>query len=278
MEYFLYKDKFQKPILRDLINSKIIAAPIRYIPYPHSIYRDVFPIELYHQLTECLPETNHYTFSNCSYPQRGFIFLGCNQSFQLDYPEIYQTLLLSYNHQPNIYQPQPSIIWKPVIDWLLADSTLELWLNRYRTFIQDRFDLQEMKFYQRTTLCRDLPGYTIPPHTDTPRKILTIIFYLPSYFVSDLTSPISNNQFGTQILTDLQHRNHPPRQWDSQHQKDWSGFSIHTNIQYAPNTAMDFLVGPRSWHGVQPFTGTGTRDTIQVAIYGFSEKTGPSLG
>lgn len=266
-------DKFTRN--QDSPINKIIKRTIAVAqPFTHSYYENLFPIPVYDELMRTLPSTEDYNFSNSAYPQRGFIFLGSNPKFMQDYPNEYLNTLMAYNRgkQKDLdkaFEFPNNSIWSTVAKWFMNDAFMYLLINRHKLQLVKRFGKEKftkLKFYQRTTLCRDFENYSIVPHTDTPKKIITFIFYLAA-----------DNRLakqGTALLYDHKRRNKDKYDnWDSSHQKGGfeDGFELVRMIPFLPNTAMDFVVGPESWHGVYPCIADANfrRDTLQMAIYAF---------
>lgn len=91
-------------------------------------------------------------------------------------------------------------------------------------------------------LVRDSAGYSLGPHTDTPKKVISVIFYL--------ADDDSHPEFGTSVyvpkgpMTDPTGKHH-----------DRDGFTLVKTAPYAPNSMFAFKRTDNSFHGVEPVTG-----------------------
>lgn len=97
-----------------------------------------------------------------------------------------------------------------------------------------------MQFEEEALLVQDVTNYKLGPHTDAPRKVVTMLFYLPP----------DNSQLhlGTSIylprdpaFTCPGGPHHPHDQFAR----------LHTN-PFAPNSLFAFFKTDNSFHGVEP--------------------------
>ena len=106
----------------------------------------------------------------------------------------------------------------------------------------------------RIQLCRDLPGYSIGPHTDSTREPATMLFYL----AKDQTM----QDHGTSIYLPKT-RNFTS---DGTVHHNRSDFDLHYTAPYVPNSVFGFVRSDNSFHGVEPTTAE--RDVLQVTVRG----------
>jgi hypothetical protein len=99
-------------------------------------------------------------------------------------------------------------------------------------------------------LMRDKVGYSIGPHTDTPRKAVTALFYTPK--------DDRNWKYGTAIYKHKKGLSDPK----GLHGAPRSDFECVKTATFTPNTLLIFARSDVSWHGVEPFTGVGERDIL----------------
>jgi FkbM family methyltransferase len=97
-----------------------------------------------------------------------------------------------------------------------------------------------------TLLIRDRIGYTIPPHTDTPAKVVTMLTFLGE--ARHGTSLYAPNEAGFSDAKGL----HQPR----------AQFTEQIRTTGAPNTAFLFARTDTSFHGTEPYCGMGSRDVL----------------
>lgn len=104
----------------------------------------------------------------------------------------------------------------------------------------------------RVALIRDYPGYAIGPHTDSPNKLFSALFYLPP----DATL----REHGTTLYASAL------RDPGTQHYAMSEAFTPEVTVPFMPNTMFAFAKTDRSWHGVQPFNGPGVRDVLLLYV------------
>lgn len=97
-------------------------------------------------------------------------------------------------------------------------------------------------------LIRDFAGYHIGPHTDSPAKVITVLFYLPK----DDSLLGAGTSIYEPIESGFTCAGGPHYPSDK--------FRILKTMEYRPNTAFAFLKTNNSFHGVEPCTGT--RDVL----------------
>ena len=98
--------------------------------------------------------------------------------------------------------------------------------------------------YPIPILTRDIPGYLIPPHTDTRWKGITVQLYLPR--------DSSTTHIGTIF-----------------HEKLADGWLPKVKqMNFAPNTGYAFAVGTDSWHSADPVgPEVRSRDSILLTYF-----------
>lgn len=105
--------------------------------------------------------------------------------------------------------------------------------------------------YPRVALIRDLPGYKIRVHADSPRKLATLQLYL----AVDNSKPHIGVRFYREIGVE---------------QYDECG-----QVGYLPGVGYCFEVTPFSWHGVNKTElSDGIRDSLMVVYYRDSTEQG----
>lgn len=100
-----------------------------------------------------------------------------------------------------------------------------------------------------TLLIRDRPGYRIGPHTDTPAKVVSALFYLSA-------AP------GLWRGTSLYAPRAPGFSCSSGQHHPAKGFKRAWTAPGAPNSLLAFARTDRSFHGAERFAGPGVRDLL----------------
>jgi hypothetical protein len=132
--------------------------------------------------------------------------------------------------------------WKEVNSWLCAPSTVEACL--------EKFGIQK-KCRLSASLVRQRVGYSLGPHTDSPNKVLTLLFYLPSA-EDDVSS-------GTVI-----YRPKDGRRCDGNKHHEFKDFETVKAMPFLPNSVFAFEKSNLSFHGVE--TVKKVRDVLQYNI------------
>jgi FkbM family methyltransferase len=200
------------------VANKVKEAVLHTEPFPYLVIDNFLPHELYQALINKLPadyDPIEKTRGTRGYPKR----------FTAPIPDIEE--------------------WKEVTDGLLN--------GQFKRALEAKFGIKK-KTVQDLLLIRDLPGYQITPHTDTPAKVLTGLFYLTS----------SNKKgAGTNIYV--------PKKKGFSCKKgihyDFERFKIHKKVEYAPNTLLLFLRTDNSFHGVE-----ASEITRNVLLYNLRTK------
>lgn len=121
----------------------------------------------------------------------------------------------------------------------------------WRTVVERFYDAHGSRI--RVQLCRDLPGYSIGPHTDGKKEYSTILYYL----AQDDTQP----HLGTSVYTPR----HDGFTCDGSRHHERDDFDVLFTVPYLPNTGFGFIRSDNSFHGVDPTTAV--RDIMQISIW-----------
>lgn len=191
---------------------EVMNAPILGYPYSHIHLSEIFHPKLYEQMLENLPLSDEMLPITVA---RGSPF---PDRFVLDLDEYKNGAMSEF--------------WRGVTSGLRDKGFAKSMLNAFR--------VHEVEYRDEFLLVNDRSNYCIGPHTDSPRKILTAIFYLPQ----------TNNEkgFGTTLYSSAREcagRMHHP--FDSCEEV--------MTIPYKRNSMFAFAKTERSWHGVKPFPG-----------------------
>jgi FkbM family methyltransferase len=97
-----------------------------------------------------------------------------------------------------------------------------------------------------TLFLRDKPGYSIPPHTDTPSKAVTMLVYL------------GDSRHGTTVYAPKEKGFEDPRGLHH----PWNKFRTVKTFPGIPNSTFIFARTNTSFHGTKEWTGPGVRDIL----------------
>lgn len=217
-------------------------APMRTWPYHHIVVEDVFPPDLYRAMRENLPPLEAYRklgdtgrVPKGSYPQRHVLYLGN--------PEYMQMM-----------DADACGFWAEVSEWLLSVEVTKAFVDAFKPVLKQRF-AGHVNLRSEACLMNDAPGYALGPHTDSPRKAISALFYMPDpdpapEYLIDVPLPINwrlRESLGTSLYA--------PKQRDftcaggPHHPHD--RFDRVLTVPFRPNTLFAFAKTDNSFHGVE---------------------------
>ncbi|SRR6266540_652253 len=137
-------------------------------------------------------------------------------------------------------------VWDVVGRALCSNEVQAAFVRRLAPGLKKRFDADYpgIGMYPIPVLTRDIPGYSITPHTDTQWKGITVQLYLPR----DEAHPNIGTIFHGRMAD--------------------GGLTRDTQMRFAPNTGYAFAVGDDTWHSADPVgAGVETRDSILLTYF-----------
>ena len=219
---------------------RIANTPILEYPFPHILVRDVFPADFYRELRANLPEQGHLR----TLGQIGRIQGG-------DYPARLVMPLTRESIAP--LPPAKRAFWESVGNWILAGPFGSAMLTKFAPYVTQRLgDLGQHQFGDEVLIVRDGTSYTLGPHTDNRKKVLSFLFYLPP--------DDSHAHLGTSIYLP----NDPKFRCEGGPHHDFSKFRRVLTMPYLPNTLFAFMKTSNSFHGVEPIREPGVRRDLML--------------
>ena len=213
---------------------KVANAPVSVYPFPHIYVRDVFPPDYYKQLREHLPPAGVY--KDLKVLNR----VGAN------YPDSRLVMLVTPENVQALAEPIRSF-WDELAQWLLGGFG-RIMLSKFGPFLDQRFgDSRAMQFYDEALIVQDYSTYSLGPHTDSPAKVLSFLFYLPA--------DGSLAHLGTSIYVPKD----PAFTCTGGPHHPFDRFQRMTTLPYLPNSLFAFVKTYNSFHGVEPIRETGIR-------------------
>jgi hypothetical protein len=227
------------------VHYRVANAPIRTHPFPHFYVDDVFPAAFYSELRQRLPGQNGYTRID----ETGSVAKGA-------YPERFVCSLAELE-EGEANAGGGTAFWADFSSWLLGDAFAALILGRFRPFFPDRFgENVEPRIELDARLVRDVTNYAISPHTDSPRKLVSLLFYLPA--------DDSMRHLGTSLYAPKD----PAFRCPGTGHHPFENFKKIATMEYRPNTLLAFFKTDRAFHGVDRITDTNVvRDLLLYNIY-----------
>ncbi len=219
----------------DYVARSVVAARTVEKPFFHLEFDRVFPDDLYLQILRLMPESRDYR------PMHGRskghdLADGTHTRVKIDlFPEYVRNL-----------PGEKRALWDIVGRALCSKQVKEAFIRRLAPGLSKRFgkDFAKVGMYPIPILTRDIPGYLIPPHTDTHWKGITVQLYLPQ--------DDANTDIGT-IFHDVLPDGSKPKA---------------AQMRFAPNTGYAFAVGDDTWHSADPVHNrVKTRDSILLTYF-----------
>ena len=152
--------------------------------------------------------------------------------------------------------PQPEF-WRDMAQWMGNGDLTNLLLAKFRSAANERFAKgATLEFQLDMRLFRDFTHYAIGPHTDTPRKLMSLLFYLPR--------DDSMRELGTSIYVPLE----PGFTCDGTSHYAFEDFRKLYTAPFRPNTLFGFFKNAQAFHGVEPVVSPNVvRDSLQYNLY-----------
>ncbi len=229
---------------------KVANAPINVFPFPHIYVQDVFTPDFYRELRAHLP------------PAEAFKDLKALGRVGSGYPDTRLVLPVTPDNVQALPEPLRSF-WDELARWLLGGFG-QMALSKFGQFIDQRFgDSNKMEFYDEALVVQDYTTYALGPHTDTPKKVLSFLFYLPA--------DASLAHLGTSIYVPKD----PNFVCPGGPHHPFEKFDRVVTMPYLPNTLFAFLKTHNSFHGVEPITDTDVRRDL--LLYDIKVENPPEL-
>ncbi len=217
----------------------IANAPIRPFPYPHIYVPDIFPSDFYSALQQNIPDPSVMVPIEKARGLKGY-----DERFVLDLSEDHH---LGGQHLTALPEEKKKF-WQEFASWLLAGSLMNLLLTKFRPFVDQRFKGSPgVEFYNESLLVQDITKYALGPHSDSQRKVITLLFYLPQ--------DMSQSHLGTSIYIP---KDPAVRYVSGQHYR-FDQFRRMAKMPFNPNSLFAFVKTDNSFHGVEPVLDPNTR-------------------
>ena len=224
---------------------RIANAPLLAYPFPHFYATDVFPADFYAELRRRLPEQAGYTRID----ETGTVAKGM-------YKERFVCSLDELEGR-EFESGAGTSFWADLSGWLLGDAFSRLILDRFRPSLRERFGPDnEPRIETDARLVRDFTNYAISPHTDSPRKVVSLLFYLPQ--------DDAMRHLGTSIYAPK----NPDFRCEGKGHHSFDLFKKVATMEYRPNTLFAFFKTERAFHGVDRIADAEVvRDLLLYNIY-----------
>jgi len=207
---------------------RVANSDVQMYPFPHFYVEEVFPAAYYASVLQFFP---HVT----SMPT-----LKAVRAVGPDYSEQRLCVPLIPEHVDKLPAEQREF-WADTAQWLLGDRFFDILMQKFQPFLAERFKgFADIPFVNEALLVDDHTRYSLGPHTDSPKKVLTLLFYLPQ--------DLSQQHLGTSIYVprDPNFRCLGGPHYPFEH------FEGIFTAPFRPNTLFGFVKTANSFHGVEP--------------------------
>jgi hypothetical protein len=238
------------------LHYRIANAPVLSYPFPHFYIADIFPEDWYRAAMAALPEQRYYkrldetgTVPKGAYPERFVCDLADARQAEIDRGGT----------------PGP---WANISKVFEGPEFAHRVLARFNEAVVERFGQDsELDFELECRLVRDFSNYAISPHTDSPRKVVSLLFYMPA--------DDSMKELGTSIFVPTD----PNFRCDGRKHHAFSLFKKIATAPYLPNSLLGFFKTDRAFHGVERIERSHTRrDSVLYNIYATHVGRRPTSG
>jgi hypothetical protein len=209
--------------------AAVKAAPAEREPFPHAIFPNFFPADVYDDLLEFLPKNDQY--ESFAYEKHHANDGSSNRlRFRM------------HNEWLDRLSGSQRTFWYAVRQALGSQTLKEAIYDKMRVGLAFRFGVPEgqvnsIRGYALPEMFRELASYRIKPHPDTRRKVVTMQISLPP----DASQRSLGTEFYKRSVNPLNMLREP------------RGFEIVKTTPYVPNSAYCFAVLNnvtwKSWHG-----------------------------
>lgn len=232
--------------VEEFVRYQIANAPLRRHPFAHFFVQPILPHDYYERLIGNLPPLDWYQ----PIDETGSVTGGKSA-----YPERFITDLASVEEHEQ--RGGKDSFWLQVSSWLMGNRFRGLILEKFRSDIALRFgEGASIGTDIDARLVRDFTRYAIGPHTDSPRKLVSLLFYLPR--------DESMRHLGTSIYTPID----PAFRCRGGPHHRFEGFKKTATMPYLPNSLFAFFKTDGSFHGVdQILDDKVERDLLLYNIY-----------
>lgn len=210
---------------------RIDATPIATAPFPYIVVDEVFPADYYKAMLDNFPkmsvmrpigETGRVPAN--AYQERNVVLFNDVDFQRLD--------------------PAQRRFWLELSQWLYSEQFISILLQKFIHQVDDRLDTilnadPCLHIKGDALLVNDCTNYAIGPHTDSPHRLITFLFYLPP--------DESDRDLGTSLYT--------PKEdgfvcWGGPHHLR-DRFDLAKTVEFLPNRLLAFPKTEHSFHGVE---------------------------
>jgi FkbM family methyltransferase len=220
------------------VNQQIASMQINKAPYPHFTVNNLFPTDYYRLMMAMKPDNDELiclddTGRASGYPERFVMHLD--------------------DHLDNLDDPVKRTFWARHREWFCSQDLMVTMVRRFYDEITAR-GVRSLNIETEAMFMRDFAGYSIGPHTDSPKRLITMMVYLPE--------DADHAHLGTSVYTPRD----PSALRGSATHHGFDQFEQVGTARYLPNSAFGFLRSDNSFHGVEAMQDAYQRDTMVYIV------------
>ncbi len=221
---------------------QIANTPFREFPFPHIYVKDVFPPKFFERILDQLPKDDQYI----RLVDTGRVGKGYSAARLSLFPDKLAESGLDEDRRT---------FWEGMFATFGGNEFSSLVWQKFRPYIERRFAKSHpgginLDPRSEVFLMRDLQTYSLGPHTDSPAKLVSMLFYLPK----DDSRP----ELGTAVYVPKDRVFTCP---GGPHH-DRSGFDHMITLPYGRNVLVAFPKVMNCFHGVELLTNADSRRDI----------------
>jgi hypothetical protein len=234
---------------------QIANAPLRRYPFPHFYVQPVFPEDYYRELLANLPRTEVLT----PIGETGNVGVVDRETGALKAKKVDERRFIAdlADLEDDEEARGGGHFWSELSGWLLAAPFRELLLEKFQEGILERFgEGARLETEVEGRFVRDFHQYRIHPHTDQPKKLVSLLFYLPA--------DDALRQHGTTLYRPIDRE----MRCEGTARYSFDLFHKIATMPFQPNALLGFLKTDRSFHGVEEIRGEDIeRNVLLYNIY-----------
>lgn len=233
---------------------KIGNTSINNFPFPHIFIKDIFPNDFYSKIQENLPNNSSMTSLPDLYPEQPG-FMNYKERFAIDFKKI---------ESINKIEKHKQDFWKAIGELFMKEEFTNFLRTKFQLYLDMRFKLiSDLSFQSECLLINDKKNYSLGPHTDSPKKVISLLIYLPK--------DMEQKQNGTSLYIPKD----PNFISNNKEYRHFSHEQFHKVITmpFVPNSAFCFIKTNNSFHGVEKMVMEETDRWLLLFDIFLSEKS-----
>lgn len=248
------------------VRYQVANAPVRQYPFPHFYVRPVFPEDFYREFLERLPPITIMKNIAEAGTLRQINDAGAaTAALMPQQPRWITDLATIEEHEDAV---GTGTLWRQMSEWLLGDRFCELIMRKFSVGITERFGAgARLATDVEARFVRDFTKYAIGPHTDTQRKLVSLLFYV--------AKDESLRDTGTSLFVPRD----PSFRCDGSRWHRFKPFRKTATMDFLPNALFAFLKTDYSFHGVEEIKHEKIeRNVLLYNVYVRKFVTSPTTG